>query len=389
MHAKYIIGFIVLSIFALFAIFSPIHAQEFGLKRVYVKSKNDKGLAYFSRFIHQSFDDDVFSIELPVQAIDALKHNPNIEFRGEVSLWQVTNDSASPQLRQISARSKPSAVCAPANPTPWGVSKVHGGSGGGGIKVAVVDTGVTTSHPDLKANIIDCKDLQTSRIRSQCTDGLGHGTHVAGTIAAKGAIVGVAPDAKIMALKVCSDGGWCYGDDVARGIRYAADHGANIINISLGGSTLSTDEKNAIDYATNKGVLIVAAAGNSGPGPNTINYPAAYNRVVSVAAIDSTDAVANFSSRGINDGDYIREEREIELAAPGVSVESTWKNGCYAVLSGTSMATPHVVGLAAKLWQGDAGTTRQLLENRARYNYTDIGKPGDDTDAGFGLPTAP
>ncbi|MDI6800665.1 MAG: S8 family serine peptidase [Thermodesulfovibrionales bacterium] len=173
---------------------------------------------------------------------------------------------------------------------------------------------------------------------------------------------------------------------MAAGIYYAADNGANILSISIGADSPDSQVLAAIDYAADiKGALVVAAAGNDGPGTGSIDYPWAYVKVISVGALDINDVVPDWSSRGINDGDYAIEEREVEFATHGVSIESTYYNGCYAYMSGTSMATPHVSGLAAKLWQGNAAGTRSYLQSIAK----DIGEIGDDTATGFGLPIAP
>ena len=291
--------------------------------------------------------------------------------------------------------------CFPLDQTPWGIKRIYNNSdissttGGAGIKVAVLDTGVMQEHLDLKSNIIACESTVTRfpPDRNSCEDGHGHGTHVAGTILADGGsdgkgIYGIAPEAKLIAIKVCDRQGRCYGDDIAAGINYAVDNNANIISMSLGGSSISSLEKSAIDNAVNEGVLVIAAAGNSGPNLNTINYPAAYYKVVSVAATDSSDTVADFSSRGIDSNEFSgTEDRYMELAAPGVRVESTNRDGCYVTWSGTSMATPHVSGLAAKLWQENVENVRLSLQNlteeitkgiHARENY--------DPASGFGLP---
>jgi subtilisin len=298
-------------------------------------------------------------------------------------------------------------VCYPDNQYPWGIVKVKGGSGGTGVDVAVLDTGVMVDHQDLANRIVDCKDFTKGpKPKDRCNDGHGHGTHVSGTVLAWGdwdgsgtvdpgeGIVGVAPQANLMAMKVCTDEGWCWTDDIAAGIDYAATHGAEVISMSFGGDRQSKYIKEAIDR--NPGVLYVAAAGNDRqPDPSadnpTIDYPAAYVKVIAVAAFDVSDAMWTFSSTGVNDGDWIIEEKEIEFAAPGVSIESTWNDGCYKYMSGTSMSTPHVSGLAAKYWQGSALATRGYLQELA-YNYTtqvfDYGQPGDDIEAGFGLPVA-
>jgi len=283
--------------------------------------------------------------------------------------------------------------CYPDNQKPWGIMKVNGGSGGDGVMVAVLDTGLDQDHLDLITNIEDCTTKVTHfrpGARS-CEDGHGHGTHVSGTVLANAGsdgsgIYGVAPEARLMTVKVCDKRGYCYGDDMAAGIRYAADNGANIISMSIGGDLPDSQVLEAIDYAVvNKGVLVVAAAGNDGPADGSIDYPGAYVKVIAVGAIDSEEEVPDFSSRGINDDDYIIEEYEVEFGMPGVSVESTANDGCYAYKSGTSMATPHVSGLAAKLWQGNAVNTRNYLQDIAK----DIWDTGVDTATGFGLPIAP
>lgn len=296
---------------------------------------------------------------------------------------------------------EPERSCYPSHQAPWGIVKVNGGSGGAGVTVAVLDTGVDTDHMDLVGNMKDCTTKVThfKPDSKNCEDRYGHGTHVSGTILANGGsdglgIYGVAPEAKLMAVKVCDRRGWCYGDDVAAGIYYAVNHGAHIISMSFGGDEPDSQILAAIDYAVDQGVLVVAAAGNDGPADGSIDYPGAYVKVIAVGAIDSAEMVPDWSSRGVNDGDYVIEEKEVELGAPGVSVESTYNDGCYTSMSGTSMATPHVSGLAAKFWdeadgtldgRGNAADTRSYLQSIAR----DIWEIGDDSATGMGLPVAP
>ena len=295
----------------------------------------------------------------------------------------------------------------PSDQTPWGIETIYDNpaiastSGGSGVNVAVLDTGVNINHPDLKGRIAQCKDFTNSRfpvVNNSCDDKNGHGTHIAGIIAADAGadelgIYGVAPSAKLFAYKVCGANGSCYADDIAMGLRMAADQGANVINMSFGSDKDIPLIKDAVNYASSK-VLLVAAAGNDGPFPDSIDYPAAYAQVVAVGAVNDKWQVTNWSSRGINLSTELGviNDGDIEFAAPGEYIESTWNNGSYAILSGTSMASPFVAGLAAKYWQSattdTVKTTRDLL--RSSSFVTDI-LPivGEDNDSGFGLPHVP
>lgn len=314
----------------------------------------------------------------------------------------------------------PSGPCYPNNQTPWGIDRVYGDpiesytpSGGSGVKVAVLDTGVERDHPDLDVKL--CVDATKRKImKNGCDDKHGHGTHVAGIIAANGGsgqgIFGVAPNATLWIIRVCYGCGGCWADDIARGIRYAADEGANITSLSLGGVDQSNLIKEAIDYAVSKGVLVIAAAGTYGPDDNaivspatenselTIMYPAANSNVTAVGAFNSSDGMPLWSPYGENDNNWIIGEKEIEFVAPGVDVESTYMDGCYARMSGTSMAAAHIAGIAARDWQHDYNTTKytnaaeatraylQELAEAYTKNAKDYGLTGDDIKAGFGLP---
>lgn len=294
----------------------------------------------------------------------------------------------------------------PSDQTPWGVEYVYDDaeiavtSGGEGVNIAVLDTGVNKDHPDLQRRVQQCKDFTHARrpiTDGKCDDKNGHGTHVAGVAVADGGsdglgVFGLAPEANLWAYKVCGVNGSCWADDISAAIREASDQGAHIINMSLGSDVAVPMINDAINYAQEKGVLVVVAAGNDGPDFGSIDYPAALEYSVSVAAFDQDLEVPDWSSRGINSDttEFIKEAGDIEFTAPGVGIESTWKDGSYAVLSGTSMATPHITGLAAKLWQFDdedpAGATRLLLQSLA-VDYWD---PGVDNDAtGFGAPAMP
>ena len=385
-----------------------------GKTRVFVSGNSVSKFVVKNTFAVQHGFKDGFTVEVDARGLATLEQIPGIKTE-EVQLYHISGrpvcgdgicqgnepktcpeDCGTPTTTISTTTTVPSRSCFSSVQIPWGIDLVNGGSGGAGVKVAVLDTGVYKDHLDLKANIVDCKDTTKRGIKNGCADRDGHGTHVAGTIAANAGsdglgIYGVAPEAKLMAIKVCGPTG-CWTDDIAAGIRYAADNGANIISMSLGGDTQSDLIKAAIDYAVDeKRVLVVAAAGNDGhiDGYGSIDYPAANVEVVAVAAFDSSDNMAYFSSIGVNDNDWTMEEREIEFAAPGVDVESTWNDGCYETISGTSMSTPHVAGIAARDWKESASATRAYLQELAKLyteNIKDYGLSGDDIEAGFGLP---
>lgn len=210
-------------------------------------------------------------------------------------------------------------------------------SKGGGVVIAVVDTGVDNNHSDLSGLVLQGYNAIDGSNNS--TDDHGHGTHVAGIASAQtdngNGVASVSFQSQVLPVKVLNkDGVGTYGD-VSEGITYSADNGARIINLSLGGSSDSETLKRAVNYALSKGSLLVAAAGNDGNDAPV--YPAAYKGVLAVSASDSNDNLASFSSYGNN----------IFVSSPGVSVISSVPGGSYASWSGTSMAAPHLAGLLA------------------------------------------
>lgn len=259
----------------------------------------------------------------------------------------------------------------------WGIArigadKVWETNSGQGVKVAIVDTGVQIDHPDLKANILQGYDFVNED--SNATDDNGHGTHVAGIVAAtlnQAGTVGASPSGKILPIKVLNNQGYGYLSDVVEGIYFATDSGARVINMSLSTSTDSVTLRNAVTYAANKGVLLVAAAGNDGGSPCA--YPGAYSSVICVVATDSKNQLASFSNLGG------------ELAAPGVSNYSTFIGSSYRYLSGTSMASPHVAGSAAVLMSTCPTCTTTEIRETLRNTAVDLGDQGKDILFGYGL----
>lgn len=226
---------------------------------------------------------------------------------------------------------------------PWGVTRVKAPAAwdyteGAGVRVAIIDTGINAKHRDLAGKVDGGYSAVSDCDKEECwTDDNGHGTHVAGTIGAKRdgrGVVGVAPRARLYAVKVLDADGSGSLSDVVEGIVWAANNEMQVANMSLGSSMPSDAMHRAIRYAKARGVVVVAAAGNSG---GSVGYPASYPETIAVSASDWNDKIAGFSSRG----------EAVDFIAPGVAVVSTAYNGDYANFSGTSMAAPHVAGLAA------------------------------------------
>ncbi len=225
----------------------------------------------------------------------------------------------------------------------WGINRVHASAAwpiteGRGVKVAVIDTGIDASHPDLSGSVDGGYSAITmTENPADYQDDNGHGSHVAGTIAAhrdgKG-VVGVAPQARLYAVKVLDADGSGNLSDVIDGIVWAAKNHMDVANMSLGAPVDSAAMQRAVRFARGSGVVIVAAAGNSG---GAVGFPGAYDDVIAVSASDFNDKLASFSSRG----------PEVDFIAPGVDVLSVRMGGGFISYSGTSMASPHVAGLAA------------------------------------------
>jgi subtilisin family serine protease len=243
------------------------------------------------------------------------------------------------------------------------------------VVVAVVDTGVYR-HPELASALMPGHNFTDSPGGvSDTTDREGHGTHVAGTIAADAGsgVEGIAYGARILPVKVLGDNGSGYDSWVANGILWAADHGADVINMSLGGAGYSSIEESAVAYARSKGVTVIAAAGND--NSSATFSPAALPGVVAVSAVDQNRAKAWFS----NYGSYV------DVAAPGVDILSTYNDNWFVYMSGTSMASPHVAGVAALIKAAAPGLTPDQVEQVLYASVTDLGAPGRDDIFGAGL----
>jgi thermitase len=295
-------------------------------------------------------------------AIENYRKNPLVEYAEpnySFSLFTVPNDSsyalqwAPPKIQAEEA---------------WDLE-----TGGSSAVIAVVDSGVDYNHPDLAGKVIQGYDYHNND--ADPMDDNGHGTHVAGIAAAVTnnslGMAGLSWGSPILAIKAVGSDGVGYTFNIAYGITYAADNGAKVINLSLGGPTSSSTMKSAIDYALARDITVVASIGND--GNSTVNYPAAYPGVIGVGATGQTDVRSHFS-------DY---NAYVDVVAPGENIYSTYRNS-YASLSGTSMAAPHVAGLTALIMSEYPTATRDDVESRLQSAAVDLGSAGRDNEYGFG-----
>jgi len=327
----------------------------------------------------------VVAATVPQSALAGLQRNPKVEYVEEDRTLFAIYDPATETL-------------------PWGIARIGApsvwldGSTGAGVRVAVLDTGIDASHPDLAANYTLGYDFY--RRDAVPNDENGHGTHVAGIIAALDdgpnyggsntgtSAVGVGPQIDLLIAKFLGPSGSGSTSNEISAIQWAVKKKARVISMSYGSYYGSRTEEKALNNAYSKGVYLAAAAGNDGL-PITI-YPAGYKNVVSVAATDSLDQTASFSNYN----------SDVELAGPGVAILSTmptyvaWLNTQYGLattyeyLSGTSMACPHVSGTAALVFGRHPTWSVTAVRNRLDSTATDLGAAGRDAHYGYGLANA-
>ncbi len=412
MEYKVAIG-VLMSLVVLGALFMvPTVAQGPDMVRVVAHIEKDKFrpnevLGIGGHVVYQFKLIDAVVIEVPSNAVGKLKKLPGIkmvEFDHQAVLF----------------RGKPSkgGNSQPAQTVPWGIERVKApetwsitdGSSNGIIEVAILDTGIDYDHPDLAGNLAWCVSTLRGRVSTKlrdCNDQNGHGTHVAGTIAALNnniGVVGVAPNVEIYAVRVLDARGSGSYTDIAIGIEQALlgpdgvldadgdgvivgdpdDDAAEVISMSLGGPADDQYLHDMIIKAYNYGVVIVAASGNE--GASSPSYPAAYPEVIAVGASDINDEIASWSNR------------QPEVSAPGVDILSTYPDDSYETLSGTSMATPHVSGVVALIQAAyynkygkvlPVGTFDDMTKDTVRgilhITADDIGPKGWDVDYGYGI----
>ncbi|MFB9804029.1 S8 family serine peptidase [Haladaptatus pallidirubidus] len=315
---------------------------------------------------------EAMTIRVPKQAATALETNPNV--------------------RYVEANGTMEAL---AETLPWGVDRVDAevahsnGDLGSGADVAIIDTGIDDDHPDLQDHLgsgeafVSCG---SGGLTGSCTfygnsnscnvswsDDNDHGTHCAGIAAGDDnteGVVGVAPDVTLHAVKVLDCDGSGSFSDIAAGVEYVADQGWDVASMSLGGSSGSSALRDAIQYAYDNGVSIVAAAGNDGQCTDCVGYPAAYPETIAVASSNDSDGQSSFSSQG----------PEVDIIAPGTDIYSTVPSG-YDTFSGTSMACPHVAGAVGQLIA--QGYSARDAESQILSTAEDIGLPENEQGQGL------
>jgi thermitase len=307
-------------------------------------------------------------LQVPQQAearvISALSNNPNFEFAEPDYIANVILTPNDPyyaayqwHLPKVSA------------PTAWDTT-----TGSANVTIAIVDSGVQATHPDLAGRVLAGYDFANND--SNPADDNGHGTAVAGVAAAQGndgiGVAGAAWNVAILPVKTMGANGSGSYSAIANGITYSADRGARIINLSLGGTATSSTLQNAVSYAWNKGCVLIAAAGNN--GTSTTVYPAAYPNVIAVSATTSADTMASFSSFG----------SFVDLAAPGQDITTSWPGGGYVTISGTSFSSPLTAGVAALALSRNPSLSNAQVSSLLTSNADDLGAAGKDIYFGSG-----
>ncbi|MBU2280095.1 MAG: S8 family serine peptidase [Gammaproteobacteria bacterium] len=373
----------------------PIVLSDDSTTRYIVKYKNDSLMATQGESvssIQQASDDNnvVFSEQkansvLRKHNVDAIMHlgqlNASVVELTPKQLAQFKNDPSVLYVEEDPKRFILDVPTIKAQSTPYGITMVQADqvsdANATNMKVCIIDTGYTLSHSDLPNTGVS--GFAFSGHGSWNSDGNGHGTHVAGTMLAlnnNSGVIGVLPSAKagVHIVKIFNDAGnWTFASDLVQGIQSCKDAGAKVVNMSLGGGSASTTEQNAMTSFYNSGMLLIAAAGNS--GNTSLSYPASYDAVVSVAAVDSSRNLASFSQRNA----------QVELAGPGVGVNSTWNNGGYNSISGTSMASPHVAAVTALVWSNHPQCTAPQIRSALNRTAQDRGTSGRDNSYGYGI----
>ncbi|WP_458796764.1 S8 family peptidase [Terribacillus saccharophilus] len=362
---------LLLSLTFLFSAVKTYAEEEKQMIVVYENKQGEEAVQESDAAVEKEYDNlPVAAITADTGTIEELKEDPDIKYvepdikisvsdNGITSIRAV-KDAASPILDQWNLKPIQASLA-------W-----NEGLTGKGVKIAVIDSGIYP-HEDLKI----AGGYSAVSYTSSYKDDEGHGTHVAGIIGAKHnryGTDGVAPDAQLYAVKALDNVGQGNLSDLLEGIDWAISNNMNIINMSMGTAYKSMALQDAVDKAYRNGILLVAASGNEGAG-RPLDYPAAFDKVIAVSASDSQNNIASFSSVG----------SKVELSAPGADITSTYLGTYYAMMSGTSQATPHVTAMLALLKQQYPNETNDQLRTRLQRYSKDLGQKGRDSLFGYGL----
>lgn len=359
-----------------------VASAEDATVEVNVGFANDRGRAAAldaARSVVREFNFDAMTIRAARKSVSGLENNPNVRYVEENGTMEAL-----------------------AQTLPWGQDRVDSdvaranGETGAGADIAILDTGIDSDHPDLTANLGAGKAFVTCDTSGGCMFGAkpadntcyrswdddnDHGSHCAGIADAVNnsqGVVGASTEATLHAVKVLDKCGSGTYSDIAAGVEYVADQGWDVGSMSLGGSSSSSTLKDACQYAVDRGVFLVAAAGNDGPCSDCVGYPAKYSTVMAVSATTPSDTLSGYSSTG----------PEVEIAAPGgandgndsTSVLSTIPGG-YDYFNGTSMACPHVAGAAGQLMAN--GYTNTEVRQRLKDTAENIGLASNESGSGL------
>ncbi|RKQ35828.1 S8 family serine peptidase [Oceanobacillus halophilus] len=363
----------MLSIF-LIGIYQPIHASNVDVVKVVAGYENDYGKQLIrsnSKKIEYEFTNlSAISVTMDKQDVQELKNHEHITYIKENTSVKFSTDNG--QITEVAELDDIPET------ERWNISQIGAekawveGSTGKNVNIAIIDTGVSPHHELTVAGGIATVDYTEN-----WKDDHGHGTHVAGVIAAshnETGVVGVAPDANIYAVKALDENGEGDLEDILEGIDWAIANNMDIINLSLGTDVEDPLLEEAIEKAADNGILIVGASGNSGEESSVI-YPAKYEHVIGVSAVDGRLNIAPFSSTG----------PEVEFSAPGFSILSTFLDNSYGTASGTSQAAPHVTGILALLKEKNPDLSSEDLRKELIYHTKDIGIEGRDPLYGHGF----
>ncbi|WP_099353767.1 S8 family peptidase [Fredinandcohnia onubensis] len=346
-----------------FSIIDTLHVEDTSVKPLLNKSFNKKvvekmGLVYLVKYSPDQFKSSNMAIKELRKELMGLGFK--VRYISENYKMMAIEGTATIQAVHQNQKWHYDMIKAP---QAWTVT-----NGSSAVKIAVLDTGIDHNHPSL-ANFVNTS-LGRTFVGGTTMDVQGHGTHVAGTIASYGSVSGVMQNATLIPVKVLGDdgSGSLYG--ITQGILYAANIDADVINMSLGGGGYNQSMDEAVQTATSQGTIVVAASGND--GASSISYPAAYSSVIAVGSVTSNRTRSSFSNYGSG----------LELMAPGSNIYSTYPNSRYTSLSGTSMATPHVAGVAGLIRAANPNISvsqaRQILRDTAQ-------EAGSSTQYGYGI----